>query len=456
MATNTYVALDKITLGSNQTSVTFSSIPSTYTDLVLVAQPATTVVNQDYRIRFNGDTASNYSATYIEGDGSTAYSNRWSNVPAIYVARGSSTTLGQDIVTVNINNYSNATTYKTAIARFGLATTVSARVSSTVGLWRSTSAITSITVTTVGTLLSGSTFSLYGIAASNIGAKATGGIITSDATYYYHAFNSSGTFTPLQSLSCDVLQVAGGGGGGGKSSYNSGRGGGGAGGLLAYTSQSLTATGYTVTVGGGGNAGSSDGNGSNGSNSQFASLTASVGGGGGGGYAPSAGINGASGGSGGGGGGTASGTTGGSGGAGTSGQGFVGGNGGNNASLDYRAGGGGGGAGAGGSNATGTAEAGAGGVGSSTYSSWNIGQYVAGTYYLAGGGAGGSWAGSIESASGGYGGGGNGAGSVIGTVPVTSSTAGSPNTGGGGGGGGYDSTGSAGGSGVVVIRYLKV
>ena len=214
MATNTYVALDKVTLGSNQTSVTFSSIPSTYTDLVLVAQPATTVVNQDYRIRFNGDTANNYSATYMEGDGSGAYSNRWSNVPAIYVARGSSTTLGQDVVTVNINNYSNATTFKTAIARFGLATTVSARVSSTVGLWRSTSAITSITVTTVGTLLSGSTFSLYGIASEGASAKATGGIITSDANYFYHTFFSSGTFTPTQSLTADMLVVAGGAGGG--------------------------------------------------------------------------------------------------------------------------------------------------------------------------------------------------------------------------------------------------
>lgn len=455
MATNTYVALDKVTLGSNQTSVTFSSIPSTYTDLVLVAQPATTVVNQDYRIRFNGDTANNYSATYMEGDGSGAYSNRWSNVPAIYVARGSSTTLGQDVVTVNINNYSNATTFKTAIARFGLATTVSARVSSTVGLWRSTSAITSITVTTVGTLLSGSTFSLYGIASEGASAKATGGIITSDANYFYHTFFSSGTFTPTQSLTADMLVVAGGAGGG---VAGVGGGGGGAGGLVGYTSQSLTATNYTVTVGAGG-AGAiynTQRFGYAGANSQFGALTASVGGGGGGGWQGGVGRNGGSGGGGCGNSGTA-----GSGGSATSGQGNAGGSGtGGSGSSSWIAGGGGGGATAVGSNGTGTGQSGAyvggnGGAGSSAYSSWGLtaggGQNVSGTVYYAGGGAGVGLAGTTVT----FGTGGNGGGGA----GLATAGNGLANSGGGGSAdavAGANPIGGAGGSGIVIVRYAKV
>ena len=46
-------------------------------------------------------------------------------------------------------------------------------------------------------------------------AKATGGTVTSDSTYWYHTFTSNGTFVPNQSLSVEYLIVAGGGGGGG-------------------------------------------------------------------------------------------------------------------------------------------------------------------------------------------------------------------------------------------------
>jgi hypothetical protein len=75
-------------------------------------------------------------------------------------------------------------------------------------------------------------------------------LFLSDGTYYYHMFPFTGTFTPTQSITADVLVIAGGGGGGG----NWG-GGGGAGGLLYFSSQSLTATGYTCTVGAGGTGG---------------------------------------------------------------------------------------------------------------------------------------------------------------------------------------------------------
>jgi hypothetical protein len=175
----------------------------------------------------------------------------------------------------------------------------------------------------------GSTFSLYGIASQEAAAKATGGMVTSDANYYYHTFTASGTFTPKQSISADILVVAGGGSGGGGRA-----GGGGAGGLLVHTSQSLTATGYTCTVGAGASANSGNVNGNQGSNSQFGALTASVGGG----FGASAFIS-VNGGNGGSGGGAPAGLTGGTA---TSGQGFAGGNG-AATSNNYRGTGGGGG-----------------------------------------------------------------------------------------------------------------
>ena len=163
--TATYSLISSQTLSSATTTVTLSSIPATYTDLYLVIGASNTAGNDNYLVYFNGDTATNYSATYMEGDGSTAYSSRWSSRTNIPVARGASST-APDLITMNLLDYSNATTYKTAIARYSLGGTIGARVSATVGLWRSTAAISSISIIcTNGTIAIGSTFKLYGIEA---------------------------------------------------------------------------------------------------------------------------------------------------------------------------------------------------------------------------------------------------------------------------------------------------
>jgi hypothetical protein len=159
---STYEPIATQTLGSAAASVTFSSIPSTYTDLVLVINP-TMASNADVTIIFNGDTANNYSSTYLSGNGTTASSSRFSTFPKIYL---DSINTGTGIVQYNVSimNYSNATTYKTALARFASA---GVGTQATVGLWRSTAAITSMTITgdTVN-FTTGSTFTLYGIKAA--------------------------------------------------------------------------------------------------------------------------------------------------------------------------------------------------------------------------------------------------------------------------------------------------
>ena len=438
MSINTHVALDKVTVLSDTPSITFTGISGSYTDLVIVSNAKYTSTNtgQGLGIRFNNDSSTNYSATLLEGNGSAASSYRSSNSstsPIGAVSNGSQTSYST--VTTSIQNYSSSSVYKSII------TTCSGPsfVQNIFGLWRATpQAITSVTILATGTagnIAAGSTFALYGIqaVATSPTVKATGGTVYSDATYYYHVFGSSGTFTPTQSITADCLVVAGGAGGG-----RSG-GGGGAGGLLAFTSQSLTATGYTVTVGSGGAGNNTDGQtGTVGGDSQFGALTLVKGGGGGGSY----GANGATGGSGGGGGGYEG--TARTGGAATSGQGNSGGNGFAGSLSTNRAGGGGGGAGASGAAAT-SAVGGNGGVGLSSYSSWGVatgvGQNVLGTYYLAGGG--GAY-GSYLGGTGGYGGGGNKGVNAV------------ANTGGGGGGSASDgTTGFNGGSGVVIVRYAK-
>lgn len=434
MPTNTYVALDKVTVGTATSSVSFTGINQGYTDLVLVASIQTQTNNDAVLLRFNSDTGSNYSYTALQGNGSSASSYRESNKSnGFRIGNGYPNSTSYGLSTVSIMNYGNSTTYKTAIARGNNAGT---QTDAFVGLWRNTAAITSITIIpeSLNTLLTGSTFSLYGIAAASVGAKATGGTISSDDQYWYHTFTSSGTFTPLQSLTADCLVVAGGGGGGGG---NGGGAGGGAGGLRSLTSQSLSTTNYTITVGAGGAGGTERAYGSKGVDSTAFSVSAS--GGGQGGYFD--GAVGTSGGSGGGGGsrGSAGSTSGGSGNAGSYSpvEGYAGGSGSYN--PGYAAGGGGGAGGVGG-NAT-TTTAGTGGIG--------INWLSAGTYYAGGGGGGSNSTGSA--ALGGLGGGGNGSR----TTSAAGGTPGTIATGGGGGGGGDAGSGNAGGSGVVIVRYLK-
>jgi len=162
--TATYEPIATTTLSAGTATVTFSSIPQTYTDLVLVfSGNAATGSTDSIRIRFNGDTTTNYSYTNLSGNGSTASSARSSSDTNIAPALITSTEVSNNIW--NIFNYSNTTTFKTVLVRANIA---GALTRASVGLWRKTpEAISSITLTIVGgqNFASGCTFSLYGIKA---------------------------------------------------------------------------------------------------------------------------------------------------------------------------------------------------------------------------------------------------------------------------------------------------
>lgn len=166
----TYEPIATTTLGSAASSVTFSSIPGTYTDLILVVNGSSTA-GTGSRLRIgNGsvDTGSNYSFTFLEGTGSGTNSFRNSNVAYIqmnnYSQFAPSPTYNTTEI-VQIMNYANTTTYKTVMNRSNLAQT---GVSAMVGLWRSTSAINVITYycSNATTFEAGFTATLYGVKAA--------------------------------------------------------------------------------------------------------------------------------------------------------------------------------------------------------------------------------------------------------------------------------------------------
>lgn len=160
--TATYNCIATTTVTSSQANVEFTSISGSYTDLVLIVNGILSSANPaDVMIRFNGDTGSNYSITEIYGNGSTVTSSRTTSATACKIAFVST---GYNLmIRLNIQNYSNTTTNKTLVSRNDTTSNVAG---ATVGLYRSTSAITSLTIfaSPSGNITAG-TYSLYGVKA---------------------------------------------------------------------------------------------------------------------------------------------------------------------------------------------------------------------------------------------------------------------------------------------------
>lgn len=165
MPTATYIALANLTLSSNDAEVTFSSIPATYRDLVLVLDVSHTSNVADYNLhmRFNSDTGNNYSNVYMYGLGSgSGESTSSTNTFAIVgqVAKEDRGYTAPNII--QIQDYSATDKHKTVLARGNSAAYM---VWASASRWANTSAVTSLTLTinTGPSFEAGSTFALYGI-----------------------------------------------------------------------------------------------------------------------------------------------------------------------------------------------------------------------------------------------------------------------------------------------------
>jgi len=162
----TYEPIATTTLGSATGTVSFTSISSAYTDIIAVINASTVSSNYGLWYRVNNDSGTNYSQTYLTGNGTTAASSRELNSAQGIASSDISTTRGTTIV--HFMNYSNTTTYKTQLGRTN---DTSLTVGTTVSLWRSTAAINRIDFAVgasfpSGQFASGSTFTLYGIASA--------------------------------------------------------------------------------------------------------------------------------------------------------------------------------------------------------------------------------------------------------------------------------------------------
>lgn len=160
----TYEPIATTSLGSDAANISLSNIPGTYTDLVVIVGSLGGVqANAATVIRFNSDTGNNYSWTRLSGNGTTAASARGSNVDYISGFEVGSQT-DPNAMIIHIMNYSNTTTNKTALIRGNY---TGAQISASVGLWRNTGAITSITISaSANNLKANTTLTIYGIKAA--------------------------------------------------------------------------------------------------------------------------------------------------------------------------------------------------------------------------------------------------------------------------------------------------
>ena len=159
---STYTPIATVTISGTPSSYTFSSVPQTYTDLILIrCAPSNSGGIALGSLHFNGDTAGNYSFTRLTGDGSSASSDSVASYGGI--ASGLSYS-GQFTEIWNIMNYSNTTTYKTTINKSPV---VQSLVRYGLGVWKSTAAINSVTINDGNTAFAtGGTITLYGILAA--------------------------------------------------------------------------------------------------------------------------------------------------------------------------------------------------------------------------------------------------------------------------------------------------
>ena len=168
MPSATYTALQTTTLSSATTTVTFSNLPTTgFRDLVLVISArATQENNRGFAVRYNGDSGANYNYVWgfaFPNSTTSGFENSVTSLPFV-VTPGSNTTDYATIV-INILDYAATDKHKTGLARTDFIG-ADARLFMTAGRWANTNAITSIAIgLSANTFASGSTFSLYGIAA---------------------------------------------------------------------------------------------------------------------------------------------------------------------------------------------------------------------------------------------------------------------------------------------------
>jgi hypothetical protein len=169
---NTYTLISSNVLGSAAASVTFSAIPATYTDLVLRYSARLDTTSSEIDLRFNADSATNYSSTRIVGNGATASSANISSSTNLrfFEAANYSTDTANTFNSMEIYIPSYTASQNKPFSSFvGTETNATtAYLIAQANLWRNTAAITSIVLDPISSsnFVAGSSFYLYGISKS--------------------------------------------------------------------------------------------------------------------------------------------------------------------------------------------------------------------------------------------------------------------------------------------------
>jgi hypothetical protein len=159
---STYEPIATTTLGTAASTITFNSIPATYTDLrlVLLLRSAAT---QYITFRLNGDSGSNYSYTWMDGSGSAVASGRGTNDSSVYISQRTITSGQNAFFTLDLFSYAGSTN-KTVLITNNQDENGSGFVGNAVALWRNTAAINTINLTSGVSIYGiGTTATLYGI-----------------------------------------------------------------------------------------------------------------------------------------------------------------------------------------------------------------------------------------------------------------------------------------------------
>ncbi len=168
-AVTAFESIATVTVGAGgASSVTFSSIPSTYTHLQIRGIARDTSTNGSLSMQFNSDTGNNYARHNMYGTGSGVFASASSSTSAVSIGYMALSSDGSGIfgsTVVDILNYANTSKYKTTRSLSGVDTNGTGEINLRSGLWLSTSAVTSISIGIFGgtNIAQYSQFALYGI-----------------------------------------------------------------------------------------------------------------------------------------------------------------------------------------------------------------------------------------------------------------------------------------------------
>ena len=165
LSTNSYESIATVNVSSNTSTISFSSIPSTFKHLQLRFVSKTSAASGSVVMQFNGDTGTNYSAHYLLGSGSAASASAFTSRANMFIG---STNATANVVTasiVDVLEYANTNINKTIRCLEGFDSNGGGEIILFSGNWRNTSAVTSITIfeSAGASFTANSQFALYGI-----------------------------------------------------------------------------------------------------------------------------------------------------------------------------------------------------------------------------------------------------------------------------------------------------